>query len=84
MCAGLFCTGRVGRDRAMVRGVFRFIDTSLDRVFSILGAAAFSQVPEFIQQYLQRLGGHLDEAKRQVEIIANVLLLRNVEIIFLS
>jgi hypothetical protein len=53
----------------MVRGVFRFIDTSLDRVFSVLGAAAFSQFPEFIQQYSQRLGGHLDEAKRQVELI---------------
>lgn len=27
---------------------------------------AFSQVPEFIQQYVQRLGGHLDEARRQL------------------
>jgi hypothetical protein len=26
-----------------------------------------SQLPEFIQQYLQRLGGHLDEARRQLE-----------------
>jgi hypothetical protein len=29
----------------------------------------FSQVPEFIQQYLQRLGGHLDEARRQLDQI---------------
>ncbi len=27
-------------------------------------AAVFCQGPEFFQQYLQRLGGHLDEAKR--------------------
>lgn len=26
----------------------------------------FCQLPEFIQQYLQRLGGRLDEARRQV------------------
>ena len=39
----------------------------LDRVLCVLGAVAFSQVPEFMQQYLQRLGGHLDEARRQLE-----------------
>lgn len=36
----------------------------LDRVFCVVGALLFSQLPEFIQQYLQRLGGHLDEARR--------------------
>lgn len=39
----------------------------LDRVLCVLGAVVFSQVPEFMQQYLQRLGGHLDEARRQLE-----------------
>ncbi|HYP17956.1 MAG TPA: DUF2937 family protein [Opitutus sp.] len=38
----------------------------LDRVLCVLGTVAFSQVPEFMQQYLQRLGGHLDEARRQL------------------
>jgi hypothetical protein len=38
----------------------------LDRVLCVLGAVVFSQVPEFMQQYLQRLGGHLDEARRQL------------------
>jgi hypothetical protein len=38
----------------------------LDRVLSVLGALVFSQAPEFMQQYLQRLGGHLDEARRQL------------------
>lgn len=35
----------------------------LDRVLCVAGAAGFSQAPEFFQQYLQRLGGHLDEAR---------------------
>jgi hypothetical protein len=39
----------------------------LDRVLCVVGAVAFSQVPEFIQQYLQRLGGRLDEARRQLD-----------------
>ena len=39
----------------------------LDRLLCVVGAVLFSQVPEFIQQYLQRLGGHLDEARRQLE-----------------
>lgn len=38
----------------------------LDRVLCVAGAVMFSQVPEFLQHYLQRLGGHLDEARRQL------------------
>ena len=38
----------------------------LDRALCVAGAVAFSQFPEFIQQYLQRLGGHLDEARRHL------------------
>jgi hypothetical protein len=34
-----------------------------DRVLCVIGAVIFSQAPEFMQQYLQRLGGHLDEAR---------------------
>ena len=41
-------------------------DGILDRVLCVVGTLAFSQIPEFIQQYLQRLGGHLDEARRQL------------------
>lgn len=41
-------------------------DGFLDRVLCVGGALAFSQAPEFIQQYIQRLGGHVDEARRQV------------------
>lgn len=38
----------------------------LDRILCVFGAVLFSQAPEFMQQYLQRLGGHLDEARRQL------------------
>lgn len=38
----------------------------LDRVACVLGAVAAAQAPEFFQQYLQRLGGHLAEALRQL------------------
>jgi hypothetical protein len=43
-----------------------------------VGAAAFTQLPEFIQQYLQRLGGHLDEARRQVENFTQVAAASNI------
>ena len=38
----------------------------LDRVLCVAGAVLFSQLPEFMQQYLQRLEGHLDEARLQL------------------
>lgn len=36
----------------------------VDRILCVVGAVLFSQGPEFMQQYLQRLGGRLDEARR--------------------
>ncbi len=44
----------------------RLFDGVIDRVLCVLGAVLFSQGPEFMQQYLQRLGGHLSEAQRQL------------------
>ncbi|MDR2674858.1 MAG: DUF2937 family protein [Opitutaceae bacterium] len=38
----------------------------VDRVLCVVGAVVFSQMPEFMQQYLQRLGGRLDEARRHL------------------
>lgn len=38
----------------------------VDRVLCVIGAVTFSQAPEFMQQYLQRLGGHLAEARHQL------------------
>jgi len=51
---------------APLRPVFRAGEGLLDRVLCVLGAVVFCQLPEFIQQYLQRLGGRLDEARRQL------------------
>lgn len=39
------------------------LELLLDRVLCVVGAVVFSQAPEFMQQYLQRLEGHLDEAR---------------------
>lgn len=50
------------------RGFLRIFDSLIDRILCVLGAILFSQVPEFMQQYLQRLGGHLDEARRQLAV----------------
>jgi len=46
--------------------IFRTFDGLVDRLLCVLGAVLFSQGPEFMQQYLQRLGGHLQEAQRQL------------------
>jgi hypothetical protein len=56
---------------APLRPLFRAGEGLLDRVLCLLGAVGFCQLPEFIQQYLQRLGGHLDEARRQLAIFEN-------------
>ena len=44
----------------------------LDRLLCLVGAVVFAQAPEFFQQYLQRLGGRLDEARRQLEVFRDV------------
>lgn len=44
----------------------------LDRLLCVVGAVLFAQAPEFMQQYLQRLGGRLDEARRQLEQLNDV------------
>lgn len=46
-----------------IRQPVRFLDGILDRAFCILGAVALSQFPQFFGQYMQRLGGHLAEAR---------------------
>lgn len=38
----------------------------IDRAFAVIGAALFSQAPAFVTHYQQRLGGHVDEAARNV------------------
>lgn len=50
------------------RGLLSVFDGLTDRILCVVGAVLFSQGPEFMQQYLQRLGGHLDEARRQLAV----------------
>ena len=50
-----------------VRSFFVAVETLIDRILCVTGAVLFSQFPEFVQQYLQRLGGHLDEARHQLD-----------------
>jgi hypothetical protein len=42
------------------------VDGLMDRVCAVVGAIMMSQIPGFISHYVQRLGGHVDEAKRNV------------------
>ncbi len=49
-----------------LQSIFSAGDGLIDRLLCVVGAVLCSQLPEFIQQYVQRLGGHLDEARRQL------------------
>lgn len=54
------------------RALIGLSDGVIDRVLCVIGTVLFSQMPEFMQQYLQRLGGHLDEARRQLANFSRV------------
>jgi len=56
----------------LVQSVAEGAERVLDRVLCAAGAVAFSQSPEFMQQYLQRLEGHLDEARLALERFKDV------------
>lgn len=45
-----------------------FLNGLLDRVFALVGAVLLAQFPQFYGQYLQRLGGHLEEARRGLAV----------------
>jgi len=47
---------------------FRIIDYLFDRIISLVSAVIFAQVPQFIAQYIQRLGGHIDELARMARM----------------
>jgi hypothetical protein len=48
--------------------VFRVIRT-LGLALGLLGGALAAQAPEFAQQYAQRLGGAVDELRRQIAVL---------------
>jgi hypothetical protein len=47
--------------------LFHKLDSLIGAVFASLGGAGFSQLQAFFHQYLQRLGGHVDEARRSLQ-----------------
>lgn len=47
--------------------MIKIIGGLLDRIFAVIGALLFSQVPVFMQQYTQRLAGHVAELSIQIE-----------------
>ena len=47
------------------------ISRLLNGLAAVLGAGVFAQFPEFYQQYLQRLGGRLDQALIDMERLLN-------------
>lgn len=53
--------------KELLRYPSRFLSGLLDRAFALLGALLLAQFPQFYGQYLQRLGGHIDELRRTVE-----------------
>ena len=42
----------------------KFLESIIDRIVAVIGAIIFFQIPTFIIQYKQRLGGHVDELAR--------------------
>ena len=46
-----------------MRWTLRKCDALLGTVLAAVAGVCFAQLPAFIQQYLQRLGGHVDEAQ---------------------
>lgn len=45
---------------------FLFVESVTDRAVAAAGALIFMQIPSFMVQYLQRLGGHVDELRRLI------------------
>ncbi len=52
--------------------IFHFAENLLDRLCVVLGAFVGSQIPEFMQQYTQRLAGHVDELNHLLDQLRQV------------
>jgi hypothetical protein len=44
----------------------KFLESVIDRIVAVVGAVIFFQIPTFLVQYQQRLGGHVDELVRLI------------------
>lgn len=46
----------------------RMVNGFLDRACTLAGAVLLAQFPQFYAQYIQRLAGHIDEARRTIAL----------------
>lgn len=53
-----------------MRWTLRKCDALLGTIVAALAGMGFTQLPTFMQQYLQRLGGHIDEARLSLTQLA--------------
>ena len=58
--------------KQLLRYPIKFLDGLMDRITAIIGALILAQFPQYFAQYMQRLGGHLDEARRNIAQYKNV------------
>lgn len=49
--------------------MFKWLDGLADRISAALGGFLFSQIPNFISQYTERLAGHVEEIKFHITLI---------------
>jgi len=61
-----------------MRWAWAKILTLIGAAIAAVFAAGSAQGPAFVQAYLQRLGGHIDEARRTVEELRNGAVSRSV------
>ncbi len=54
-----------------MRWTLRKCDALLGTILAAVVGVSFAQLPAFIQQYLQRLGGHVDEAQLNLAQVAS-------------
>ena len=54
-------------DKKILLKPLSLFESIIDRIVAVIGAIIFFQIPAFIVQYKQRLGGHVDELARLID-----------------
>ncbi len=52
--------------------VFSFLGNLIDRLFVVAGAFIGSQIPQFMQQYTQRLAGNVDALQKLINQLRQI------------
>jgi hypothetical protein len=66
--------------KSILKYPLQLIDGLMDRIMAVAGAIICAQFPQYYAQYIQRLGGHLDEAHRAVSQYAKVAVSYNMSL----